>query len=167
MCVKLIIYRTFIRFKFFQHIYDFLLINIFVNKLNNNLGGCQLAQEGNDFYIVSADSVRKKLGSALYHLGKTKANIQVGKPSATSTTFNVSAISGYQNFTIDNFIASASGYGLCVASAGYYASVSKSYNASTGVLTINTPATYFAQINGYTMLLGIDVYLCTGDILKL
>ena len=24
---------------FFQHIYDFLLINIFVNKLNNNLGG--------------------------------------------------------------------------------------------------------------------------------
>lgn len=23
----------------FQHIYDFLLINIFVNKLNNNLGG--------------------------------------------------------------------------------------------------------------------------------
>lgn len=39
MCVKLIIYRTFVRFKFFQHIYDFLLINIFVNKLNNNLGG--------------------------------------------------------------------------------------------------------------------------------
>jgi len=24
---------------FFQHIYDFLLINIFVNRLNNNLGG--------------------------------------------------------------------------------------------------------------------------------
>ena len=34
-----------------------------VSTLNNNLGGCQLTQEGNDFYIVGADSVRKKLGS--------------------------------------------------------------------------------------------------------
>lgn len=34
-----------------------------VSTLNNNLGGCQLSQEGNDFYIVGADSVRKKLGS--------------------------------------------------------------------------------------------------------
>lgn len=30
-----------------------------VSTLNNNLGGCQLTQEGNDFYIVGADSVRK------------------------------------------------------------------------------------------------------------
>ncbi len=34
-----------------------------VSTLNNNLGGCQLTQEGEDFYIVGADSVRKKLGS--------------------------------------------------------------------------------------------------------
>ena len=34
-----------------------------ISTLNNNLGGCQLTQEGEDFYIVGADSVRKKLGS--------------------------------------------------------------------------------------------------------
>ena len=34
------------------------------SSINNNLGGCQLTQEGEDFYIVGADSVRKKLGSA-------------------------------------------------------------------------------------------------------
>ncbi len=56
---------------------------------------------------------------------------------------------------------------LSIGGAGYYASVSKSYDASTGVLTVNTPARYYSQINGYTMLISIDVYLCTGDILKL
>lgn len=32
-------------------------------KLNNKLNGCSLEQDGEDFYIVGADSVRKKLGS--------------------------------------------------------------------------------------------------------
>ena len=32
--------------------------------INSNMGGCQFEQEGNDFYIVGADSVRKKLGNA-------------------------------------------------------------------------------------------------------
>lgn len=103
----------------------------------------------------------------MYYLGKTKPNIQAGKPFVTSTTFNVSAINGYQSFTVNNFIASANGYGLVVEGAGYYASVTKTYNPSTGILTVNTPATYFAQIKGYTYLQSIDVYLCTGDILKL
>lgn len=31
--------------------------------LNNKLNGCSLEQEGEDFYIVGADSVRKKLGN--------------------------------------------------------------------------------------------------------
>lgn len=31
--------------------------------LINDLGGCSLEQEGEDFYIVGADAVRKKLGS--------------------------------------------------------------------------------------------------------
>ncbi|MCM1124273.1 MAG: hypothetical protein NC416_16950, partial [Eubacterium sp.] len=34
-----------------------------VNELNNKLNGCSLEQDGEDFYIVGADSVRKKLGS--------------------------------------------------------------------------------------------------------
>ena len=125
-------------------------------------------QEGENFYIVGADSVRKKLGSTLYYLGKTRQNASGGKPSSTSTTFDVSSINGYQNFTVDNFIASANGYGvMSTDNTGYYASVSKSYNANTGILTVNTPATYFAWIDAYTQLIGIDVYLCTGDIVNL
>lgn len=31
---------------------------------NSSLNGCSLEQDGEDFYIVGADSVRKKLGSA-------------------------------------------------------------------------------------------------------
>lgn len=32
--------------------------------INSSLNGCSLEQDGEDFYIVGADSVRKKLGSA-------------------------------------------------------------------------------------------------------
>lgn len=35
-------------------------------EVNNNLGGCSLEQNGKEFYIVGADSVRKKLGSATW-----------------------------------------------------------------------------------------------------
>ena len=41
---------------FYNHILDLF-------KLSNDLGGCSLEQEGEDFYIVGADAVRKKLGS--------------------------------------------------------------------------------------------------------
>lgn len=34
-----------------------------VGELINKLSGCSLEQEGNDFYITGADSVRKKLGN--------------------------------------------------------------------------------------------------------
>lgn len=37
-----------------------------VKELSNKLGNCSLIQEGNDFYIVGADAVRKKLGSNVY-----------------------------------------------------------------------------------------------------
>ena len=33
-----------------------------MTELNSDLGGCSLEQEGGNFYIVGADSVRKKLG---------------------------------------------------------------------------------------------------------
>ena len=34
-----------------------------LNNIHDNLGGCKIEQEGNNFYIVGADSVRKKLGN--------------------------------------------------------------------------------------------------------
>lgn len=36
--------------------------NSALKETNSNLGGCSFEQEGNDFYITGADSVRKKLG---------------------------------------------------------------------------------------------------------
>lgn len=40
-----------------------------MKMLNGNLGGCSFSQEGNDFYIIGADSVRKKLGNSPYLMG--------------------------------------------------------------------------------------------------
>lgn len=37
--------------------------NSALKETNSNLGGCSFEQEGNDFYITGADSVRKKLGN--------------------------------------------------------------------------------------------------------
>lgn len=34
-----------------------------VNDINSNFGGCSFEQEGDDFYVVGADAVRKKLGN--------------------------------------------------------------------------------------------------------
>lgn len=34
-----------------------------LKEANSNFGGCSFEQEGNDFYITGADSVRKKLGN--------------------------------------------------------------------------------------------------------
>lgn len=35
-----------------------------INELNRDLGGCSFEQEGDNFYVVGADAVRKKLGSS-------------------------------------------------------------------------------------------------------
>ncbi len=94
--------------------------------LNNNLGGCQLAQEGNDFYIVGADSVRKKLGS-----GKV---VLLGTVTSTKT-FDLSAYDGYEKFELNKNIL------------GH---VSGSYNQSTGILTVNqSNVTGYVTISGY------------------
>lgn len=36
--------------------------------MNNSLNGCSFEQEGNDFYITGADSVKKKLGSGEFRI---------------------------------------------------------------------------------------------------
>lgn len=94
-------------------------------------------------YKVGADSVTKKLGSGLINLG-------------TGTSFNVSSINGYQNFTVDDFIVEP----INVGSTRYAVNTSndnqtyvyrgltvvKSYNATNGILTayvvINCATTY-------------------------
>ena len=75
----------------------------------------------------------------------------------TGTSFNLSSYSGYQNFTANNFIVgvqSGTGSGQVYTKVGLSGggsasthvymgsfSVSKSYNASTGVLTVSAPST--------------------------
>lgn len=79
---------------------------IFLIWLNNNLGGCSLSQEGNDFYITGADSVRKKLGSGkinflYYHTAKTinqAFKVTSGKILAILTS------TGYANSDDDGII---------------------------------------------------------------
>ncbi len=44
---------------------------VVVGEIYNNLNGCSFEQAGEDFYIVGADSVRKKLCSGKYHIIKT------------------------------------------------------------------------------------------------
>ena len=38
--------------------------NSVLKETNSNLGGCSFEQEGDNFYVVGADAVRKKLGSS-------------------------------------------------------------------------------------------------------
>lgn len=41
---------------------------MFAKQLNSSLNGCSLEQEGTEFFIVGADSVRKKLGNSVNKL---------------------------------------------------------------------------------------------------
>ena len=107
-----------------------------VKELNNNLGGCQLTQEGNDFFIIGADSVRKKLDS--------HEIVLLGTVTST-TTFDLSDYTGYETFELDKNIL------------GY---VSGSYDQSTGILTVNQNT-----VSGYVCICldffqGIKCFLC-------
>lgn len=109
-------------------------------------------------------------GGLVYYLG-------------TGTSFDVSHISGYQNLTADNFIVclpekltlSASGGGRGSSGTGRTVSGTsgKSYNASTGILTVNSLSTSFGigadegnghWCNGSASVSAPKVYLVKGKI---
>lgn len=73
---------------FFQHIYDFLLINIFVNKLNNNLGGYSFGE--------TAD------GKPGYRKPGADTVIPFSKAAGT-LSFSIRQYSGYAKPTSDNY----------------------------------------------------------------
>ena len=87
-------------------------------------------------------------------------------------TFDVSSISGYENFTTDNFLVSPSFLQVRMDGPNVRASgsVTKSYNAKTGILTVNSPnpttityndcAARIEAMTGY-------VWLCTDEITSL
>ena len=96
----------------------------------------------------------------------------------TGTSFDVSNVPGYQNLTADNFIVGAnrmsvSGGGRCPyrddISMSVYGggTISKSYNASSGILTINGVSGGASVNNGgpsSSFSLSYFAYLVKGNI---
>ena len=109
-----------------------------ITTLNNKLNGCSIEQEGEDFFIIGADAVRKKLGESIAYLAGT-----VSKNTADSVTIDCTGMDGYQYLTVNNFFLSDI---ICYASrtAGSMANDSTtsattalSYNSKTGVFTVS------------------------------
>jgi hypothetical protein len=73
-----------------------------VKELSNDLGGCSFEQEGGNFYIVGADSVRKKLDSSgIAYLGEMPYTCTQDYGECTLLTF-CRQKSATQNVTIKN-----------------------------------------------------------------
>ena len=155
--------------------------NICFNKLlaNSTTNNDQLRFyfDGANFYAIGrkagADTVTKKLGDtgggACYLLGSFGTNV--------TKTFNVSSISGYTSFTEDNFLLGVTTVKTYLTGPRLSASknITKSYNASTGILTIKSPQ---CVTNTYTCGCNIDfaarldnlvgyVWLFTGTIMSI
>lgn len=45
------------------------------DSVNSSLNGCSFEQEGNSFYIIGADAVRKKLGSVTLYIRATSSYV--------------------------------------------------------------------------------------------
>ena len=102
------------------------------------MGGCVLSQEGNDFYITGADSVRKKLGE-VQRTALSSGRLGYQDGTIHKLTGDASGINGYQNFTVDNFVAEITGNIVGRDKTGNNTTfkVSKGYNPSTGIITIS------------------------------
>lgn len=120
-----------------------------VAELNNKLAGCSFAQEGNDFYIVGADAVRKKLGSGDISLldstyaGSVNKSIRVTK---SGKTLIIASIGGYNT-------SSSNQYGTVTI---------KVNNNSKGSFSLTMPATAATVSSGYKI---IDV--AEGDVINI
>ena len=90
--------------------------SIHLLQLNNKLNGCSLEQDGEDFYIVGADAVRKKLGSAplairtslfstgdyvniIYPISSIKGTIVSTQSASVTTSFAIYALDASGNIT--------------------------------------------------------------------
>lgn len=104
-----------------------------LSQLNNKLNGCSLEQDGEDFYIVGADAVRKKLGSTT----TTAYRIYAGTISFSSLNITISATKypDYKKLTLDNFYFTTAGTYIAGNNALARPKLS-SYDSNTGTLTI-------------------------------
>ena len=104
-----------------------------INELNRDLGGCSFEQEGDNFYVVGADAVRKKLGESIFE------KIGGMNPSSSSIPGYCKFDTGitgkvlWQSIFIVPMIIPASGS----ANNNLYNGGGITYDAKTGVITVN------------------------------
>lgn len=113
--------------------------------LNNKLGNCSLERSGNDFYIVGADAVRKKLGEY------KKITVFNGYSYAAQSINIAQYTANYKKLTINDFVITKSK--LCLVANGtalpdVLQNILGTYNASTGILYLNQTCAYAGPANG-------------------
>lgn len=119
--------------------------------LADKFGGCSLEQDGDDFYIVGADAVRKKLGSGKGSIQTFVAN-NINGPGTISFTYNLSKnYPNYKSVTKDDIVG-----GLYTTTGGSTSNNIRSgtckfgnitnYNPETGIIT----ATVILSVNAPT-----------------
>lgn len=104
-----------------------------IDGLSRDLGGCSFEQEGDNFYVVGADAVRKKLGESIFE------KIGGMNPSSSSIPGYCKFDTGitgkvlWQSIFIVPMIIPASGS----ANNNLYNGGGITYDAKTGVITVN------------------------------
>lgn len=130
-----------------------------IDDVNSSLSGCSFEQEGEDFFIVGADSVRKKLGSGEASLVKIGSISLSEWSTSNSTNIDCTNLKNYQYMTKDHFAVVLTNCYIHVWQSGGGSSslridrsgslsFSKSYNASTGILTVTINGTAASTYHG-------------------
>ena len=117
-----------------------------IDGLSRDLGGCSLEQEGGNFYIVGADSVRKKLtGNDIYEIAYNEGNGWAGKGTIQ---LDVTNIPDYAALSMDSFkyvaLLSSSGTGGDIGeiTSTYMGVKVIGYDSNIGKLSIQTANAY-------------------------
>ena len=117
-----------------------------IDGLSRDLGGCSLEQEGGNFYIVGADSVRKKLtGNDIYEIAYNEGNGWAGKGTIQ---LDVTNIPDYAALSMDSFkyvaLLSSSGTGGDIGeiTSSYMGVKVIGYDSNIGKLSIQTANAY-------------------------
>jgi len=115
---------------------------LLVSQLNKNMGGCVLSIESDGAYITytqNGETVKKKLGSG--EIKRTQiASGRLGRQDGTNHSITASAVNieGYESMTADNFsIELETITGRTSSGTNCSAKITKSYDASTGTLTVS------------------------------
>lgn len=86
-----------------------------MGEINNKLNGCSLEQVGEDFYIVGADSVRKKLGKLNFVLS-TSVAIYYQDLNNVRTQVNAKITYTYKDGVLSHSVTSTSTGDTCTVS---------------------------------------------------